>query len=100
MNEPLQEIEGTWEEVAAHEAELYGHQVKLTILDAGVVETQTSKHSDLNTQEAAAPSAIPGKNAAGVVTDVDAFFAGLPTVEDGGELWNAIAQRAAPCDGK
>lgn len=81
--------------MAAHEAELYGHQVKLTILDAGVVETHTLKHSDLHTQEAAAPSAIPGKNAVGVVTDVDAFFAGLPIVQDGGELWDAIAESRA-----
>ncbi len=34
MNEPLQEIEGTWEEVAAHEAELRGRQVKLLIVDS------------------------------------------------------------------
>jgi len=33
MSEPLREIEGTWEEVVLHEAELRGHHVKLTVFD-------------------------------------------------------------------
>ena len=33
MSEFLREYEGTWEEVAAHETELRGHLVKLTVID-------------------------------------------------------------------
>jgi hypothetical protein len=32
MNTPLLELEGTWEEVAAHAPELAGQRVRLTVL--------------------------------------------------------------------
>lgn len=34
MNAPILELEGTWEEVAAHAPELVGRRVRLTVLSA------------------------------------------------------------------
>lgn len=34
-SEPIEELEGTWEEIAAHAAELAGKRVRLTVLSGG-----------------------------------------------------------------
>ncbi len=33
MKQPILELEGTWEEIRSHDAELAGHKVRLTVLD-------------------------------------------------------------------
>jgi hypothetical protein len=35
MNTPVAELEGTWEEIMAHAAELAGHRVRVTVLENG-----------------------------------------------------------------
>ncbi len=41
MAAPLQELEGTWEEVAAHAPELTGRRVKLILLPAAAEENRS-----------------------------------------------------------
>lgn len=102
MSEPLHEIEGTWEEVAAHETELRGHRVKLTVLDSNGVTPK-------------APTPIPTDHPLEAV-DLDRF-SGLrrPRIGDGtgseilqwlretavveddasGDLWETLAEERA-----
>ena len=72
MSEPLREIEGTWEEVVLHEAELRGHHVKLTVFDGNGMEQEASPASDT----------FKGKP----ITDFDAYLASIPHIDNDAEF--------------
>ena len=53
MNAPVLELEGTWEEVAAHAPELAGRRVRLTVLSlpSEALEEDSSSESRNSTAE-------------------------------------------------
>lgn len=43
MNQPLRELEGTWEEIRAHDAELAGQRVRLIVLSPEEKEPEATQ---------------------------------------------------------
>jgi len=77
MSESMREIEGTWEEVVLHDAELCGHHVRLTILDENGAD-----HSRV--QETASPR--------GSFARIEAGLSRFPADHDENrDIWEVIA---------
>jgi len=103
MSEPLREIEGTWEEVAARGTEFVGRRVRLLLLD--------DRQQDFILLPRPAPTAaqaalgiMPAAIGNGRGTDILRFVQTLKeatatrentTTYDGKELWQAIAENRA-----
>lgn len=102
MSEPLREIEGTWEEVAAHEAELRGHQVKLTVLDGNgaTPEAPIPVHTD-NPLETLDRDQLLGlrrpRIGNGTGSEILQWLRETADVEDdtSGDLWETLAEERA-----
>ena len=89
MNEPLREIEGTWEEVMTHEAELHGHQVKLTVLDL-------NNTSHTNTDVTVLPRGSYGRILQGLhLADLESGINKSDIELEEGDLWDVISAERA-----
>jgi len=97
MSEPLREIEGMWEEVAARGTEFVGRRVRLLLLD--------DRQQDFILLPRPAPT--PAQASLGIMpaaigngrgTDILRFAQTLKkdiATDDGKELWEAIAENRA-----
>ena len=72
MHEPQREIEGTWEEVAAHALQYAGRRVRLTLLDTGAKEAASVivPQRPEPTPEQARLGILPAASGSGSGTDI------------------------------
>jgi hypothetical protein len=82
MSDPLQEIEGTWEEIVALGPHLAGRRLKLILLDTDDVEDAVLPHRPAPTPEQATLGIMPAAIGNGTYADIMRFVHSQPPVGD------------------
>ena len=82
MGDPLQEIEGTWEEIVALGPRFAGRRVKLILLDADNAEDVVLPQRPAPTPEQAALGILPAAIGNGTYADIVRFVHSQPPVDD------------------